>query len=213
MFCIKAKKRQFDDDQYGVPAKNSPTRGEEEYSMTEVMSPQMSQPRAKKLILGPEKTFNLYANLDLSEANEIIKKVSPMLQHKHENGRCKRLVFLNQQYGLLVKKIQWNISEFKLKPDFGVPHIDEWRDPPAVNIRSLTRRLQHVSRKVEAAIEECELETSQESARSKSVKVCLYPDLSTLDSQFHDLTLSSFKKDSENPPAATNGNLYPDLFL
>ena len=213
MFCIKAKKRQFDDDQYGVPAKNSPTRVEEEYSVTEVHSPQMSQPRAKKLILGSDKTFDFYAYLDLSEANQLIKRLSPMLQHKHNGERCKKLVFLNQQYGILVKKIQWNISEFKLKPDFGVPHGDDDREAPAVNIRSLTRRLQHISRKVEAAIRECKMETSQESAKFKSVKMCLYPDLSSLNSQFCDLRVTASTIVNQNTPPVTKGKLYPNLLL
>ena len=201
--CIKASKQ---DDAYAAPAKESSVNDVDTHSINELQFSQ--KPNVKKY--KPEHQFYLpFFKRDLKNLNKLIQKLKQLLNHRHSDGRCSKLVWLNHQYEVLIRKIQWNIARTE-PPSLLITQS------VAVNIRTLTRKLEQLSMKVERAISTCNVKNCD-----KVAKKSLYPDLWELQSQFHGLVVTELNQEVHmkkgnywsGGPAFPTQTLYPDLSL
>ena len=203
LLCIKAFKQY---DEYGAPAKDSSVDDVEGSSIAELQTPRKPD---DKICLTEHQFYLPFCKTDLKKLNRLIQKLKPLLHHRHSGGRCSKLVWLNHQYNILIRKVQWNIARTE-------PPALKLTQAVAVNIRTLTRKLEHLSLKVEGAVSTCNVKTFD-----KSVKKLLYPDLGDLDSGFHGLTVTELRKEVHvkkekfwsGSPALSRQTLYPDLSL
>ena len=123
-----------------------------------------------------------------------IKQFKVMLYHRHKGNRqCSKLMWHRRQYSIILRKVQFNIA--RIYASGGQALFHECQDQ-FINLRSLTRRLEFLFKKMEASLRLC----LQIQRAKKSLIPRIYPLLSEYE-------LNVFPENGQNIPTT----LYPDL--